>query len=262
MAKFYHYLGVAGVNSDERQSAYITESIIQYFMIGIAFWLLTQNYLVDMHYITIATSNIMRWVVWGFFVFETVIVTLLCKHKWYFLKTNWLNAFIIILAFPLLWEHGSEVGVLRMARILIILYLLLPLGRRSDRHFSSQQFGIILIMFTVCTLLAGLFLAYIDPSIVSPWQGIWWAFQTITTVGYGDVLPQTTGGRVFAILFMLLGVGLLATLSASFAYFLLKRRGEDTIEHKKQQQLVDQVTELQKSIDQLRQQIDQQHKDP
>ena len=65
-------------------------------------------------------------------------------------------------------------------------------------------------MFTLCTLLAGLFLAYIDTNITNPWQGIWWAFQTITTVGYGDVLPHSTGGRIFAILFMLVGVGLLA----------------------------------------------------
>ena len=254
MPKIYHLLGVTGVSPNERYSAYLTESIIQYLMIGIAFWLLIQKYLSHMDYITPTTVLAMRWAIWSFFVFETVSVSLLCKRKWFYLKTNWLNIVIIILAFPLIWEHGTELGILRVARIVIILYLLMPLGRRSDKAFSPHKFGIILLMFTVCTLLAGLFLAYIDPTIVSPWQGIWWAFQTITTVGYGDVLPQTAGGRVFAILFMLVGVGLLATLSASFAYFLLKRKGIDQAEYK-QRQLSDQVNELQKSIDQLHEEI-------
>lgn len=255
MPKLYQILGVAGVNPTEDQRAYVVESVIQYLMIGIAFWLLIQKYLLQMEYITLETSTAMRWFVWAFFVFETVVVTALCKRKWYFIKTNWLNLVIIVLAFPLFWEHGTEFGILRVARIIIILYLLMPLGRRSDRTFSSQQFGIILLMFTVCTLLAGLFLAFIDPTIVSPWQGIWWAFQTITTVGYGDVLPQTTGGRIFAIFFMLVGVGLLATLSASFAYFLLRKRGIDRTSEQKQKALAKQVDELQKSIDKLSKQL-------
>jgi len=48
---------------------------------------------------------------------------------------------------------------------------------------------------------------------------LWWAFVTVTTVGYGDIVPQTTEARVVAVLLMLVGVGLLGTVAASLASF-------------------------------------------
>lgn len=45
--------------------------------------------------------------------------------------------------------------------------------------------------------------------------GLWWALQTVTTVGYGDVTPQHTEGRVIAAMVMLAGIGFLAVITAS-----------------------------------------------
>jgi voltage-gated potassium channel len=47
--------------------------------------------------------------------------------------------------------------------------------------------------------------------------GVWWAVVTVTTVGYGDVVPTTTGGRIVAALLMLVGIGFLSTLTATIA---------------------------------------------
>lgn len=41
-------------------------------------------------------------------------------------------------------------------------------------------------------------------------SAMWWAFATLTTIGYGDVVPLTVGGKVFGILIMILGVGVYA----------------------------------------------------
>lgn len=46
-------------------------------------------------------------------------------------------------------------------------------------------------------------------------KGLWWAVQTVTTVGYGDVTPHTTEGKVVATLVMLAGIAFLAVITAS-----------------------------------------------
>ena len=46
-------------------------------------------------------------------------------------------------------------------------------------------------------------------------DGFWWAFVTVTTVGYGDVMPTTVGGKVLAVALMLGGVGFLLLLAGA-----------------------------------------------
>ena len=51
-------------------------------------------------------------------------------------------------------------------------------------------------------------------STTSGW-GLWWAVQTVTTVGYGDTVPQTLAGRALATLVMLTGIGFISVVTAA-----------------------------------------------
>ena len=66
------------------------------------------------------------------------------------------------------------------------------------------------------TVAAGVLMTIVDakgyPSIGS---GLWWAVQTVTTVGYGDNVPETTAGQVMAAVVMLFGIGFLTVITAS-----------------------------------------------
>ena len=55
------------------------------------------------------------------------------------------------------------------------------------------------------------------PEPISLWDGLWWATETVTTVGYGDIYPVTDAGRVIAIVVMLSGIGFVALLTGSIA---------------------------------------------
>ena len=60
-------------------------------------------------------------------------------------------------------------------------------------------------------------------------DAIWWAYATITTVGYGDVFPVTTEGRIIAAALMTVGVGLFGTFTAFLAsWFVTEKKQEDT----------------------------------
>jgi voltage-gated potassium channel len=58
-------------------------------------------------------------------------------------------------------------------------------------------------------------------AIAANWDGIWWAICTVSTVGYGDLYPHTTSGRVIAILLMI-GIGFLSILTATIASRFVK----------------------------------------
>ena len=81
---------------------------------------------------------------------------------------------------------------------------------------------------TSITILAGAMMTVVDrdnfPSIGS---GMWWAVQTVTTVGYGDHVPVTAAGQIVAAVVMLLGIGFVTVITASITgAFVARSRAE------------------------------------
>ena len=83
---------------------------------------------------------------------------------------------------------------------------------------------VIAAVSTSITLVAGILMTVADhdnfPSIGS---GLWWAVQTVTTVGYGDHVPATLTGRVIAALVMLAGIGFLTVITAAITSSFVSR---------------------------------------
>ena len=66
------------------------------------------------------------------------------------------------------------------------------------------------------TIIAGILIHFTDPkSFPNIGDGMWWAVQTVTTVGYGDLVPASTLGQLVAALVMVLGIGFLTIITAS-----------------------------------------------
>ena len=91
-----------------------------------------------------------------------------------------------------------------------------------NRAFGSVELSarravlIIATVTTLVTVLAGILMRYVDErDFTSVGQGLWWAVQTVTTVGYGDDVPTTVGGRFLAALVMLTGIGFISVVTAS-----------------------------------------------
>jgi voltage-gated potassium channel len=87
---------------------------------------------------------------------------------------------------------------------------------------------VIATVTTTITVAAGLLMTVIDhkgfPSLGS---GLWWAVQTVTTVGYGDRVPETAVGQILAAVVMLLGIGFVTVITASITgAFVARTRKE------------------------------------
>lgn len=105
------------------------------------------------------------------------------------------------------------------------------LDRALARATTPRGAGVVLAtVSTSVTVGAGLVMTAADhnnfPSIGS---GLWWAVQTVTTVGYGDHVPATVAGRLVAALVMLVGIGFLTVITAAItSTFVARTRREET----------------------------------
>ena len=159
---------------------------------------------------TLAILNIVQWISWLAFAGDLL---------WGFIKSGDKKKFLL--------SHPLEIVAvaLPMLRPLRLLRLISFGSLVLEKVSIGKSVGIT-IKVIVTTLFFG-YIAAIQITIierVSPSgniknfsDGLWWAFTTITTVGYGDKYPVTTEGRIIAAILMTAGVGLFGTFTAFVA---------------------------------------------
>jgi len=112
---------------------------------------------------------------------------------------------------------GGLVVVLRLAR----LARLVVASKRARQLFD--RIGRVAVV-AGSVMIAGAVVAYyaehpVNPEFATFGDALWWAVVTLTTVGYGDIVPVTTTGRVAAVMIMLTGVAVLGLLAGTLASF-------------------------------------------
>ncbi|HKO56971.1 MAG TPA: potassium channel family protein [Thermoanaerobaculia bacterium] len=152
-------------------------------------------------------------------------------NRWKYLVTwGWLD---ILSSIPTL-DIARWGRLARMARIARILRGLRAtrlltsaiLRKRSQSTFAAA--ALLAIILVIGSSTAILHFETGPESNIRTDDAIWWAFATITTVGYGDRYPVTTEGRVVAAILMTAGVGLFGAFSAALAAWFLIPEDEAT----------------------------------
>ena len=83
---------------------------------------------------------------------------------------------------------------------------------------------VIATVTTAITVVTGLLMTFIDhDNFPSLGTGLWWAVQTVTTVGYGDRVPESAAGQLLAALVMLLGIGFITVITAAITSTFVSR---------------------------------------
>jgi len=156
------------------------------------------------------------------------------ENKLEFMKWAWID---LISSIPTL--VFLRLGrTLRLIRLLRILRAFRSIKHLAHHVFKSKTQGtlttaaVIAILMVIFSSIAILQVEH-DPhsNIKTAEDAIWWAYVTITTVGYGDKFPVTGEGRIIAALLMTVGVGLFGTFTAFMAsWFIEKTKKEDVNE--------------------------------
>jgi voltage-gated potassium channel len=88
--------------------------------------------------------------------------------------------------------------------------------------------GVIVTATALVVVAGGVAMRMLDHDEYSSiWVGMWWALQTVTTVGYGDVTPRHTSGRIVATLVMLEGIAFLTIIIAAITSTFVARASEE-----------------------------------
>lgn len=114
-------------------------------------------------------------------------------------------------------QGGSLVVILRWARVSRLI-----IATRGVRRLFSRLGRVAIVAASV--LVVGAVMGYYaehptNPEFATVGDSIWWATVTMTTVGYGDIVPVTTAGRFVATAVMVMGVAVLGLLAGSLASF-------------------------------------------
>jgi voltage-gated potassium channel len=249
-------IGLSGVAKNEHYPARIWGRRFEFLMVIVAIWLPLQWYLQIHHEISHPVSEISNWIIWSFFVLESTVLLCLVQNKLNYMKRNWMNSIIIFLGIPFIWQQTPMLGMLRGMQLLLMMRLMIPWWDTSVHFLSRNRLGTTLFVTFVTTTLAGTLMVVLDAKTYkSPWEGIWWAWETVTTVGYGDIVPVTFEGRLLGIFMMLMGVAFLSLLTANFAAYFISR---GTIEVEKTE---DKILSTLKSIHARLDKIEHQLKD-
>ncbi len=171
--------------------------------------------------------------IWVMFVADYLVRLMIASRRARFFRQHLFDLVVVLLP------------MLRPLRALRVLTILGFLNRQTTGAFRGRVIAYVIAATGLVVFIAAL--AQLDAERQNPQANIqdfgdasWWAMSTITTVGYGDQYPTTSGGRLVGVGLMLSGIALLGVVTASFASWLLERletmtaterRSEITLEH-------------------------------
>ena len=254
--RIVHLLGIAGVEAHETPAARLWAKRLEWPMVLVVLWIPFQWYLEETQAIAPQLARIADWLVWLAFLAETVLLSALARNKRAYLFGNWMNLVIITGGMPFFWQFPPLIGLLRSIRLVLVVMLLVRLSKSARKLLSRHQLGNTLMVAFVTMVMSGIIISRIDPSIGTIWDGMWWAWVTMATVGYGDVVPHSGAGRLFGSLLILFGVVLLSMLTANLAAFFI---GGDVEKMEREEQETDrQLKEISVRLERIERLLEEQ----
>ncbi|MCD7773886.1 MAG: potassium channel family protein [Ruminococcus sp.] len=178
--------------------------------------------------------------IYALFVLDYFVRFILADKKKSFVKSNILDL-IAIIPFNSAFRIFRTVKVIRMARLLKLAKIGSVSARgfkKTKRFLNTNGFKYVLILSAAAILISSVLMTYFEKMAFK--DSLWWSFVTATIVGYGDLSPETGVGRIIACVLMLVGIGLIGSLTSSITSYFIN--GET--KHKCDSEKVDMVLTL------------------
>lgn len=134
------------------------------------------------------------------------------KKRWnYFFTYGWLD---LLSSIPVIYEF-RYIRIFRVFRVLRIIKSLNILYKFIKTNKRASLYGLIVFSSTIILILSSTLVLYLEQdvgNIKTAEDALWWSYITITTVGYGDLYPVTSEGRLAASVLILNGIAIFGAL--------------------------------------------------
>jgi voltage-gated potassium channel len=165
----------------------------------------------------------------GIFIAEFVTRILAAYDRRAYLRSHWIDLLALTPAV-------REIRLLRLLRLLRLVRAVAGIYRallHVERLIAHRAIASLIAIWFSVMLVSSLAMYAaehgVNEAVTSPLDALWWGVVTMTTVGYGDISPQTGEGRIAAVVLMVLGITLFGLITATAAS-ILTTGGEDATE--------------------------------
>jgi voltage-gated potassium channel len=200
-------------------------------------------------------ASVINWGIWLAFLSEAILMLSVVPRKRTWLARHPLDVLIVVFTPPFLPAALQSLRVLRLLRVLRIIRAL-PAARHL---FAPEGFRWVALVATTIIVGSGaIFAAAESDQNLTTWDGIWWSITTVTTVGYGDISPETDVGRTIAIVVMVTGIGFVAFVTAAIAERFIHREVRAAVEEgtgDAEAEILSDVRDMRQRLDRIEQRL-------
>jgi len=221
------WIGLGGVPPADNPVAHQWEARLHWAMIAVALLSIPALFLEELASMPalMMAGRLLGVVIFLAFTGEFLWMMRVTSLRSEYVRRNWLDLLIIVSSALNLAGWDSEwVAIARLLRLALVGLLLTRIVGSLRNMFSPSGIPFIMGLAASMLGLAGAGFYWLEPTVHSFADGVWLAFVTGSTVGYGDFVPTTTASRLFAGLMVLLGFTLFSLVTAGIAAFFV---GED-----------------------------------
>ncbi|WP_439672959.1 Potassium channel domain-containing protein (plasmid) [Cupriavidus necator] len=261
MTDSFRYIALHGVESHDDPRAIRAWRWIQWVLLALSL-LAIPAFFLDLAAgppILFRVSQLLYLVIFAGFFASFSLVVLLSRRRKHLILRNQFEALILIgAAVSFVWGTSTWSSLEWVLRDAFMCAVGIRTALFLRRYFSPNRLLLLFALGAALLALSGAGFYWLEPRVHSYGEGLWLAFESSATVGYGDIAPTTPASPIFAIFVVLLGYGMLSLVFASIAAMfigeeekLLRREMHADIKR-----LHDEVALLHKELRELREAVD------
>ncbi len=183
----------------------------------------------DLSYKTEKLLVTIDFIIWIIFVIDYVVRLYKSRNKKKFIKKNLIELISIIPLYSIfrVFKTLKILKISRLARlselsqVLRVLAIIKRTNNNLSKFMKTNNFDRAIGIAMVIIFVGSVIMSYVEQ--ISIGDALWWSIVTVTTVGYGDISPQTAIGRIVASVLMIMGIGFIGSLTSTLSTYFIKK---------------------------------------